>query len=441
MLIFVVLILFLVPAVAATEYNCAAGRHRYNVTVREPTATADGERLYVCELCGHRHIRILFATQCNWSEWVIDEHPTCTQPGQQHRVCTTTSNHHRETQTIAALGHDFVLTASVNPTCTTVGTRTYTCRRCGHVRTETLAALGHEHEVTVTDPTCTDEGARTYACARCDDSRTETFGEALGHSYVEEITTQPTYDEDGVKTFTCEHCGDSYTESIPALVRDEYYYYEPHECEFILYSEQPPCCEDEGYSVYICTVCGETRMETIAATGHDFGDWVTDRNPTLFRAGRRHTACGNPAECLVFEIIPRLVTRELNYIDMIMAPVNLGFLIFFMLLLFFDLDVIIWDLRKRLKAKKAKRLKIICALCAAALMLFIVMMPLMLLLLISNMSYMNLLAFTAIVSIVSTGVCLRHYSHRRRIALNGSRGVYQAGKQHGLLVSGNRVKT
>ena len=432
-LIFALAVSFMLPAAAVERYDCSAGRHRYSVTIREPTATTDGERVYVCDLCGHRQIRILFATQCNWSDWAIEQYPTCIRSGREYRVCTTTANHHRESRSIPALGHDFEVTAVINPTCTDVGSRTYTCRRCGNIRTETLPALGHDLEVAVTEPTCESYGIRTYTCTRCDYSRTETFGQVSGHEFIEEITTPPTYENEGVMTFTCTHCGYIYTEVIAALVADG------HECEFALQSEAAPGCERDGYIIYACIYCGDSYTEIIPALGHSFGDWNISERPGLFRAGSRYMVCANSADCTIVEAIPQLVTFELNRIDAAMAFVNVGCFVLFALLMFFDMYVILWDLRKRLKRRKAKRIKVFGALYIAALVVAIVTIPLMLILLIPGVSYMNLLAFTATATIIPAGICLRRLSHRRRCALNGSRGLFKPGEQQGLLVSRNRA--
>jgi len=431
--------------VATGNHDCAAGQHRFNVTVREPTATTDGERVYTCVLCGYSITRILFATQCVWGSWITEREPTCIFPGQQFRICTATTNHHRETRVIAALGHDFEETVTA-PTCTADGVRTYTCRRCGQSGIQPLEALRHDEQVTITEPTCTAAGIRTYTCRRCNRSRTQTFGEATGHSYIEEITTPPTYYEEGVMTFTCEYCGDSYTETIPMLEAPEIdtpvippLRAPVHVCNFIVQREIQPCCEREGYIIHACTGCDRSYTKTIYATGHDFSEWVTVVAPTRFSDGLRHMVCSNPAQCIIEEVIPRLFTLELNYVDAVMAPVNIGFIALFSLLLFSDLSVIIWDLRKRLKDKKAKKLKKRCVLFAAAMFLLITLVPLFLIAVLPNITFMNLMAFTIILLILPVGIVLRHFSHNRRRDLNGSRGVYQPGEQKGLLVSKNRV--
>ena len=382
------------PAFAADDYDCAVGRHKYSVTVRDPTATTDGEKISTCDLCGYRYTQILPATDHHWGEWITDKPPTCTAPGERHRTCTATAIPHRETQSIPALGHDYK-TANKDPTCTNAGVKTYTCKQCGH-------------------------------------SYTEPFGQATGHSYKDEITMLPAYDKEGVRTFICEHCGDSYTEAVPKVSE--------HEHQYKVQSEVKADCEQNGYITFACTICGDHYTDTMTATGHSYGEWITDDEPTLFARGHRHKVCENNPEHLISEDIPQLVTLELNTADAVMAPANTGLIFLFTIFLFSDLYVILWDLRKRCKQIKARNLKIRYSLCAAFLAIFIVGFPMILKLFIADITYMNLLAFTAAASIIPTGILLRTVSRRTRRALNGNRGMYEPGVQKGQLISRNRPR-
>lgn len=60
---------------------------------KEPTETTDGYITYKCDLC-HREITdVLFATQHDWGDWVVDKKPTETEPGLRHRTCTHATPH------------------------------------------------------------------------------------------------------------------------------------------------------------------------------------------------------------------------------------------------------------------------------------------------------------------------------------------------------------
>lgn len=77
-----------------------------------------------------------------WDDGVVTTEPTCTEDGVKTYTC---SNGETRTETIPALGHNWVL-ESDTATCTTVGVKTYKCSRCNEIRTEDNPALGHNFE-------------------------------------------------------------------------------------------------------------------------------------------------------------------------------------------------------------------------------------------------------------------------------------------------------
>lgn len=55
----------------------------------------------------------------------------------------------------------------------------------------------------------------------------------------------------------------------------------------------PPTCTDSGYSLYTSRKDGSTRVEDpVEATGHDFGEWITDTQPNGVQPGSRTRQCG-----------------------------------------------------------------------------------------------------------------------------------------------------
>lgn len=104
---------------------------------------------------------------------------------------------------------------TVEDTCTTAGSSTYTCSVCGLEVTTETAAQGHDFDTDKTwhkdDP---DSGVHYHKCSRCDQRQDE-----AEHTWNDgTVTTAPTADADGVMTFTCTVCGATTTEAIPALV-------------------------------------------------------------------------------------------------------------------------------------------------------------------------------------------------------------------------------
>ena len=114
--------------------------------------------------------------------------------------------------------------------------------------------------VITTEPSCTSVGVKTYTCTKCNETKTETIP-AAGHKWNDgEVTTAPTCDNAGVKTYTCAVCNKTKTEAIGALGHTP-----------VDVAEQPATCTEAGHTAGVkCSVCGATisGIEEIPATGH-----------------------------------------------------------------------------------------------------------------------------------------------------------------------------
>ena len=125
--------------------------------------------------------------------------------GSHCSVCNTVI---KAQTTTAALGHSWdngkVTKAA---TCTTAGTKTYTCTRCKKTRTETIAATGHkavkDAAVAATCETAgKTEGSHCSVCGTVLKAQTTTA--ALGHDYGEWKTIKAaTYTEPGQAERVC----------------------------------------------------------------------------------------------------------------------------------------------------------------------------------------------------------------------------------------------
>lgn len=105
--------------------------------------------------------------------WVIDKAATCIAEGAKHRDCTKCGYRNSVTIAIDKNAHKFYrprVEKGDEPTCTTGGIRTETCRYCGEKNTvEKLDPLGHtagEYKVTL-EATCTAAGSKILTCAVC----------------------------------------------------------------------------------------------------------------------------------------------------------------------------------------------------------------------------------------------------------------------------------
>lgn len=101
-------------------------------------------------------------------------------------------------------------------TCTETGEQTRVCSGCGEVETQTIAvdpnAHDYESEFTVdTQATCTEKGSKSRHCSRCGEKTEVTEIEATGHSFTEYLK-----DEGGdTETATCDNgCGTKDTRQV-----------------------------------------------------------------------------------------------------------------------------------------------------------------------------------------------------------------------------------
>ena len=204
-------------------------------------------------------------TSCEhqWNDGVITTEPSCTSVGVKTYTCTKCNE--TKTETIPATGHKWndgeVTTA---PTCDNAGVKTYTCTVCSETKTEVLDATGHTPVDVAEQPaTCTEAGHTAgVKCSVCGAtiSGIEEIP-AAGHKWNDgEVTTAPTCDNAGVKTYTCTVCSETKTEVLDATGHTP-----------VDVAEQPATCTEAGHTAGVkCSVCGATisGIEEIRATGH-----------------------------------------------------------------------------------------------------------------------------------------------------------------------------
>jgi|GEM_PF-2030512 len=198
-----------------------------------------------------------------WGEWKIEKSATCEAAGEQVRTCSTCDE--KETETIAALGHDKVSHAAKEASCTEAGYKAYeTCSRCDYTTYEEVAAQGHDMvSHAAVEPTCVEAGHEAYeACTRCDYTTAYEEIAALGHDKVSHAAKDATCTEAGNKEYeTCSRCDYTTYEEIAALGHS-------------MLTEEPkgPTCTEPGYLAYVtCWVCGyHVPYEEIPALGHEY---------------------------------------------------------------------------------------------------------------------------------------------------------------------------
>ena len=142
------------------------------------TIPADNNYIFQIELVKHEHA---------YGEGVVTA-PTCTEAG--YTTFTCECGYSYTGNAVDALGHDIIVDAAVDATCTATGlTAGEHCSRCDHVvAQEEIPALGHTEEVVAgKDATCTEagltEGKKCSVCGETLVAQEEI--PATGHTYVE----------------------------------------------------------------------------------------------------------------------------------------------------------------------------------------------------------------------------------------------------------------
>lgn len=155
--------------------------------------------------------------------------------------------------------HNFVLTQTVEPTCTEEGYSVYECTTCDEiVKQDYVPALGHDYKKTIVEPTCTEEGYTEYVCSKCGDNFVDDITEKVDHVYDKETLTvdkESTCVEPGQKSAKCEVCGKIIESTIEELPLAEHTPGNP-------VKENENTEENTYDEVIYCSVCGEELSRT-----------------------------------------------------------------------------------------------------------------------------------------------------------------------------------
>lgn len=167
---------------------------------------------------------------------VVTSEATCTEAGVITYTCDCGDSY---TEAVAPLGHNYTSEITKAATETEAGVITYTCLRCKSTYTEEIPAAGSgasepesggggssepatcshtwNYGVITTAATCTTTGTKTYTCTICGTTKEETIA-ALGHNYENGVCTRcngvdPDYKAAGITNITYTTGGDSIIDS------------------------------------------------------------------------------------------------------------------------------------------------------------------------------------------------------------------------------------
>ena len=132
-------------------------------TETEPTCTAEGTRKRICEVCGKEETDSIPALGHDFEdEYTVDAEPDCITKGSESRHCTR-CDATTDSREIEATGHTWSAWETVTePTCTVEGTRKRICEVCGEEETDSISALGHDFVIWEYD-----ENYHWKICSRC----------------------------------------------------------------------------------------------------------------------------------------------------------------------------------------------------------------------------------------------------------------------------------
>ena len=283
---------------AALGHNWDGGK-----VTKAATCTTAGTKTYTCTRCKKTRTETIAATG---HKAVKDAAvaATCETTGKtEGSHCSVCNTVIKAQTTVAALGHSWdsgkVTKAA---TCTTAGTKTYTCTHCKKTRTETIAATGHkavkDAAVAATCETAgKTEGSHCSVCGTV--LKAQTTVAALGHSWDGgKVTKAATCTTTGTKTYTCTRCKKTRTETIAATGHEE-----------VKDAAVAATCETAGKTEGShCSVCGTVlkAQTTTAALGHDYGEWKTIKAATYTEPGQAERVCRRNASHKEYRQLPIL---------------------------------------------------------------------------------------------------------------------------------------
>ncbi len=235
---------------------------------------------------------------------VVNIKETCTSSGSYTHTCTKCGYSYKETK--SALGHNYtpwqIVTAA---TCTENGSQKRSCTRSGCTYTETavITSPGHDWqtEYTVDIPaTCTADGSESIHCSRCNYTKDSRVIPYTGHDLSEWGTVfEPTCSNNGEERRSCSKCDYYESNPIPKLDHD-------WSDEYTIDSN--PTCTEEGSKSLHCSRCDETSSQTaIPFLGHYWeNEYTVDKEPTCTEEGSKSIHCSRCDEKSDITVIPVL---------------------------------------------------------------------------------------------------------------------------------------
>lgn len=326
------------------------------VTDYDSTCTSTGLKHRSCKRCSDREEEVIAANVAKHvadenSQWEVVVPAGCDYVGTKRTTCTVCgepfnsvipSHSDASDGTLSPEEHakKYIILTETPGTCTTPGSRNYTCNECTSTVSVPTGINPDNHKYAgwriIEEATCTEAGVRErYCTGNYAHKQTETYYEQ--HEYTVEVSYTPGADCDsvGVKVMKCANCDATTTvETVAEHIwnpwvlsgncltggnatrtcvcgdnKEETSFEKDTHLNYTVISEIKPSCLYEG-SLYIrCTDCNtQTRIypEEYTATGHTSGTWVTIEAATCSSSGIMERNCVNCGEQLEERVIQQL---------------------------------------------------------------------------------------------------------------------------------------
>lgn len=262
--------------------------HSYYGETVEPTCTEKGYILHSCA-CGDCFIdSYTEPLDHDWGVWQTVTAATAQEEGLQQRTCVLCEAVQHQTLPKLEQGHTHSYAEQVvSPTCTSEGYTLYSCA-CGDSYTDAItASVGHifGSYQSNADATCTSDGTKTAICDRCGAISTVTdTGTKLDHNWNDwTVVREPTTSAEGLKSRNCQRCNATDNQAIEKLPEVHVHDYRKETVA--------ATCTESGYAIFTCS-CGDSyREETSQAKGHSWGVWNVTVEPTVTKEGLKCRIC------------------------------------------------------------------------------------------------------------------------------------------------------
>ncbi len=176
--------------------------------------------------------------------------------------------------------HQYEENITTEPTCTSVGTKTFTCTLCNDTYSEEIPIVEHSFGLwkITKNATCTTEGEsqRTCKCGKIESKKLP----VINHSYGDWTTIkESTCTEKGEAQRTCK-CGATESKALPTI--DHSF------SEWI--TTKAATCTTKGEAQRTCK-CGKVESKVLPVTSHSFGKWTTTKEATCTVSGEKQRVC------------------------------------------------------------------------------------------------------------------------------------------------------